>query len=166
MKKLLFLFFIIGALSCDDNEEPLVYTNNQQEFELLQSSTFPINGTVTILERRDEQVEIRISITGTEGDTQHPAHLHFGDVSAPDAEVALLLTPVLGSTGESITLTNRLNNEQPITYEDLLTFDGHIKVHQDNGPNKNIILASGNIGSAFTKSGNTGRQKIAVCKSE
>ena len=159
MKKFLLLFLAFSIVACDDNEEPLVYTNNQQEFDLVQSSALPVGGTVTILERRDGQVEIRINVTGTEGDIQHPAHLHY-------AEVALLLTPVLGSTGESITITDQLNNEQLITYEDLLTFDGHIKVHQDNGPNKNVILASGNIGSAFTKSGNTGRQKIAVCKSE
>ena len=166
MKKLLFLLLIVTAVSCNEKDEPLASSNNLEQFNLVQASDFPIDGTVSIADRADGQVEIIINIKGTEGSIQHPAHLHYGDVSNPDAEVALVLTPVLGSTGESITLVSALNNEQSITYEDLHTFNGHIKVHQDNGPNKNIILAAGNIGSAFTKNGNTGRQEIAVCKSE
>lgn len=146
--KIFLSVLLFGLLSCDENEEPLVYTNNQQVFELIQSSQFPISGTATFLERRDGFVEIRIELNGTEGNIEHPAHLHYGDVSNPDAEVAAVLEPVLGSTGQSITLVNKLSNENILTYQKLTDFDGHIKVHQDSGPNKNTILAAGNIGSA------------------
>ena len=135
-------------------------------YELEQSSQFPIEGTATFVERRDGKVEIQIKLSGTEGDIEHPAHLHYGDLSTPDAEVALLLQPILGATGESITITDKLNDESLLTYDRILTFDGHIKVHQDGGPNKSTILASGNIGSAYTKNSSGGRQKISTCKME
>ncbi len=166
MKYLISTFAFLFLLACNDDEEALPYTGNEVSFDLEQSSQFPIEGIVTILERRDANVEIRIELTGTDGDIQHPTHLHFGDVSTPDAEIAQVLTPVDGQTGESITIFSTLNDESAITYTDLLTFDGHIKVHQDGGPNKSTILASGNIGSAFTKNASSGRQKVAVCKSE
>ena len=136
------------ALSgCNEDETPNPYTANRQVYALSQSSDFPVSGTATFLERRDGQVEIRIALTGTEGDIQHPAHLHEGDVSATDSEVALMLSPVSGITGESVTLVSRLNDETNVTYADMIRFAGHIKVHLDADVNKSVILASGNVGS-------------------
>lgn len=111
-------------------------------------------------------VELRINLEGTEGAIQHPAHLHYGDISTPEAEVARLLTPVSGETGESTTEFNMLVDESSFSYEVIEQFDGHIKVHLDGDANKSTILASGNIGAAYLKSGNSSRKEIAVCKSE
>ncbi|HNP18607.1 MAG TPA: hypothetical protein PKL31_09255 [Fulvivirga sp.] len=148
MKKLSLIILLFCLLGCDTDEEVSVYTGNEQQYALSQASNFPVNGFVVFRERRDNLTEIKISLTGTEGDINHPAHLHYGNISNPDADMALLLTPVNGNTGESISLANALNDETPMTYDDFINFDGHIKIHQDDGPNKNVILALGNIGSA------------------
>lgn len=166
MKRILFSLMIIGLISCNEDEEPNVYTGNQLIYDLVQSSQFPVSGTATFVERRDGLVELRIALNGTEGNIEHPAHLHYGDVAAPDAEVARLLTPVNGETGISVSEFNRLTDESEITFNDLSDFNGHIKVHLDGDANKSVILASGNIGVAYTKNASGSRQEIAICKSE
>lgn len=165
MRILLCLLFILSLQACSDDNETSHYTGKEQIYALIQASDFPISGTVTVLERRDGHAEIHINLTGTEGDISHPAHLHYGDISTPNAEMAAQLTPVYGKTGESITILEMLNDETPITYDELINFEGHIKVHLDAGPNKSITLAAGDIGSA-AKSSSSGRRVIAVCKSE
>jgi hypothetical protein len=165
MKLLSILFLLVWFTGCDSEEEVYQYTGNETVYNLVQASEFPISGTVTIKERRDRQVEILIQLRGTDGNIEHPTHLHYGNISTPDAEVALVLNPVLGTTGESITIFSALKDETPITYADLLEFDGHIKIHLDGGANKNTILAAGNIGPA-AKVITNGRVEIAVCKSE
>ncbi|MEQ8924491.1 MAG: hypothetical protein RLO81_01695 [Fulvivirga sp.] len=166
MKRLFILLIAVWFTACNEDEEVSDYTGNQVTYDLVQSSDFPVQGTATFRERRDSNIELFIQLSGTEGTIEHPAHLHYGDVSVADAEVAKLLLPVRGSSGKSVTIFNRLNDETLITYNDLLTFDGHIKVHLDGGANKSTILASGNIGSAFTKNPSVGRKEIAVCRME
>ncbi|MTI40410.1 hypothetical protein [Fulvivirga lutimaris] len=165
MRPLILLLCLLALNGCSDDTETSDYTGEQQSYAMVQASDFPINGTVTFLERRDNTTEIQIKLTGTEGDISHPTHLHYGDFSTPDAEMAAQLTPVFGKTGESITIIEALIDETPITYDELINFEGHIKVHLDGGPNKSTILAAGDIGSA-SKSSNSGRRSIAVCKSE
>jgi hypothetical protein len=165
MRLLSIIFTLILLIGCDSEEEVYQYTGNVTVYELQKASDFPISGTATIKERRDGQVEIFIQLEGTDGNIEHPTHLHYGNISTPDAEVALVLNPVLGTTGKSATRFTALKDETPITYTELLEFDGHIKVHLDGGANKSTILAAGNVGSA-AKVKTTGRVEIAVCKSE
>ncbi len=148
MKKFSLIILLFCFFGCDTEEEVSVYTGNEQQYALSQASNFPVNGFVVFRERRDNLTEIKINLTGTDGDINHPTHLHYGNISNPDADMALLLTPVNGITGESISIVNALNDETVMTYNDFINFDGHIKVHLDGGPNKNVILAIGNIGLA------------------
>ncbi len=164
MKYFLLLFASLLLFSCD-NDDPTVYTGNQFVYGLGQASDLPISGTVTIVDRTDGQVELRIELKGTESGISHPAHLHFGNMSTPDAVIAKMLTPVNGATGTSVSIFNNLSDESTINYASLIQFDGHIKVHLDDGAEQDIILAAGNIGAA-AKTATGGRQTIAVCKSE
>lgn len=165
MRSLILLLCILALNGCSDDTEPSDYTGKQEAYTLVQGSDFPISGIATFLERRDGTTEIQILLTGTEGDISHPAHLHYGDYSIPDAEMAATLTPVFGKTGKSITILEALMDETPISYDELINFEGHIKVHLDGGPNKSTILAAGDIGIA-SKVSDSGRKSIAVCKSE
>ncbi|HYG20311.1 MAG TPA: hypothetical protein VD816_15340, partial [Ohtaekwangia sp.] len=57
-----------------------------------------------------------------------------------------------------------LSDESPVNYAQLLVLDACIKVHlAAAGPEKDIILAGGNIGKDI---GASGRLKFGVCKSE
>ncbi|MGC3944106.1 MAG: hypothetical protein QM762_06200 [Chryseolinea sp.] len=163
------LAMIAGLLACQDKEEVKTeFTGNETVYALLQASDYPINGTVTFKERLDGTTTIDVSLSGTEGNIEHPVHLHMGDIATPSADVAALLTPVLGSTGKSETLLTRLANEQSITYKDLVALNACVKIHLSaTGESRDIILAGGNVGANASKDVSTGRASaFATCKSE
>jgi hypothetical protein len=158
-----FLVFIYG---CAENEAMRSdLTGNQITYALQAGSVYPVNGTVTFQEKKDQTTLVVIEVTGTEGSLTHPVHLHLGNTSAPAAEVSALLTPVAGNTGKSVTLLTALADESLITYSELTLLNACIKIHLGaSGPDRDIILAAGNIGSASGSP--NGRADISVCKSE
>jgi hypothetical protein len=169
MKKIVgILALLVVFTACHETETAKNdFTGNQSIYPLLSGSTYPINGTVTFKEKTDGSTLIQIALSGTEGDLKHPVHLHLGDLSTPDAAVAALLNPVIGKTGISETLLSKLSDESTITYHELVQYNACIKVHlSDAGPDKNIILAGGNIGIASTADATGGRNGMRVCKSE
>jgi len=156
-----------SLFACQEKEEiKSDYTGNQVVYVLLQASDYNVQGDVTFRERIDGTAEIDVTLSGTEGAIEHPVHLHLGDITTPSADVAALLTPVEGSTGKSETNLKRLADETPITYKELIALNACIKVHLSaTGESRDIVLAGGNIGAAFTTDVSTGRAAIAVCKS-
>lgn len=163
MKRLGFALLLL--IACEENEEkPSLFTGNEVVYALAAGSTYPITGTLTIKEKKDGSSFILTELAGTEGIAQHPVHLHLGDLSTPDAEVAALLTPVLGSTGKSETILTTLANETSITFTQLIELNACIKIHlAESGPGRDIILAGANIGTAVHAISN-GRIGIAVCQ--
>lgn len=161
---------IIGAIvlsavffGCQENETASELTGNEEVYTLVAGSERPISGTVTFKERKDGSTVIHVQIDAT-GNTQHPVHLHDGTVSDPDAEVAALLTSVDGNTGKSQTIFTTLADGTVLTYDQLINRVACIKIHLgDSGPERDVILAAGNIGSSASArtSGD-----IAVCKSK
>lgn len=166
---LILLFAIFSFLSCSDEETKPVnsdLTGNEIVYSLHQGSQFPISGTVTFSEKKDGTALIDVVLSGTAGEVLHPVHLHFGDITLPDAALAALLNPVTGKTGKSTTHLTMLADESLITYEDLKNFAGSVKIHlAASGPDQNVILAGGNIGCLDTKGTAGGRLSIAVCSS-
>lgn len=168
MKKLIGVFALAGLLiSCQESDSVSEFTGNEVTYALQQASDFQVSGNVTIKELKDSSAQILIELEGTEGNLQLPAHLHLGDISIPGADVAALLNPVNASTGKSETHLTQLADESRIFYKDLINLEASIKVHlSDIGPEKDIILAGGNIGAIAGKGFSSGRIGIGVCKSE
>jgi len=172
MKPLRIILLLTFALpfSCEDNESSKPVnsdlTGNETVYSLDQGSGYTISGAVVFKEKKDGSTLIDIALTGTEGELYHPVHLHIGDISLRDADLAAQLNPVYGKTGNSTTDLKVLADESTITYRDLKNFAGCIKIHlAAAGPERDIILAAGNIGQL--SSGSTGgRLSIATCKSE
>ena len=167
MKKLVYVVALVVLFAaCQENEvDQSEFTGNESSYALLAGSTYPISGTATFKEKTDGSTLITISVTGTEGEIQHPVHLHLGNIASPDADVSALLNPVLGKTGTSETVINKLADESAVTYKQLIELAACVKIHlAASGPDKNIILAAGNIGKSADVS--EGRLKIGVCKSE
>jgi hypothetical protein len=168
MNRIVVALFIIGGLiSCQENAvSESEFTGRETVYALQPGSQYAISGTVTFKERIDGNTQVVVTLTGTEGNIQHPVHLHFGDISAPGAEIEAVLNPVIGKTGKSETTLTQLANESKISYNQLLELSASIKVHlAESGPDRDIILAGGNIG-ALGKSITSGRTEIGVCKSE
>ncbi len=168
MKKPVVLLIGVALLSsCQKSEVISEFTGKQTIYELQAGSQYPISGTATFKERKDGDVTILVQLTGTSDGTTSPVHLHLGDIAAPAAGVAALLSPVNGKTGVSETKLSQLGDETPVTYQSLIKLNACVKVHlSDVGAARDIILAAGNVGIASTQSISSGRIGIAVCKSE
>ena len=167
MKRLLWIVAGFAVLGCQESETAVSeFTGNEVAYSLQSGSVYDISGTITFKERKDGTAQAVVMLKGTEGDLQHPVHLHLGNISAPDADIAALLNPVVGKTGISETRLTALANEEPITFDQLIDLNACIKIHlSDVGPERDIILAAGNIGKAvYADPG--GRYGISVCKSE
>lgn len=140
------------------------FTGNESVYPLMAGSGYPIDGTVTFKEKKDGTALIIVALSGTEGELRHPVHLHLGNISAPDADVAALLNPVRGTTGISETHLHMMADETPITHRQLLELNASVKVHlSDAGHDRDIILAAGNIGVASADDMANGRTGVAVC---
>ncbi|WP_339816177.1 hypothetical protein [uncultured Imperialibacter sp.] len=151
MKKYHILVLVIGLLAmvaCKDEEiDPAALTGKSVTYSLFTGAQdWGYQGDATLAERNDGNTLLTIELTGPSGTTQFPAHLHYGAYSL-EADMAAMLTPVDAATGKSETLLTQLANGDEISYDELINFDGHIKVHLGDGDNKSVILAYGNIGS-------------------
>jgi hypothetical protein len=152
--------------NCQENESgDTDFTGNQMVYALTPGSIYQTSGTVTFKEKKDGSTLVLVNLEGTEGNLQHPVHLHLGSIATPGADVTALLNPVLSKTGKSETLLTRLADESAVSYADILNLNACIKVHLGAaGPDRDIILAGGNIGKSADTS--HGRQSMEVCKSE
>ena len=158
------------AIACQENvqvQKVSEFTGNETTYALQKGSTYDISGVVTLKERKDGTATVLVDLTGISSEAKYPVHLHLGDLSVNGADVAALLSPVIGTTGKSETRIDRLADETPVSYSDLVKINACIKIHlSDTGTERNIILAAGNIGTAVTKTVAGGRVGVSVCKSE
>ena len=159
------IFFL--AIACQENVKMSEFTGNETTYALQKGSSYEVSGIVTLKERNDGTATVLVELMGTDGVVKYPVHLHLGDLSINGADVAALLSPVVGSTGKSETRIDKLADETTITYADLIRLNACIKVHlSDSGAERDIILAAGNIGTAVSKTIAGGRIGVSVCKSE
>ncbi|NJM24338.1 MAG: hypothetical protein HC859_01220 [Bacteroidia bacterium] len=169
MKRILGLLLLAGMwAACQDAAtEKDEFTGNEVVFALQPGSEYNVSGTITFKERIDHTTVALVTVSGTEGALEHPVHLHLGDITAADADVALLLNPVLGSTGRSETTIATLADETPVSYSDLANLNACIKIHLGaSGPERDIILAGGNIGTAAANDPSGRLGSFGKCKSE
>ncbi len=166
MKKLLLALMVSVALASCTDQEPDAYTGQQLEFELFKSSDFDYNGTLTVKELRDGNLEFDIQLAGAKASSGYsfPAHLHFGGYDQADSPIAFLLNPVSADDLGSSTVLGELSDGSQLTFEQMKSFDGHIKIHLANeGPDYGVILVAGNVGSNFNSELGFDPSKIVVC---
>lgn len=168
MKNLLILtVFSILLISCQENVSTNDFTGNEITYDLQSASQYNISGVVILKEKRDGSTQVVVKLNGTSGESKLPVHLHLGDISTPGADVAALLSPVNAQSGISETIIKQLADESKVTYTDLIKLNACIKIHlSDVGPERNIILAGGNIGASVSKSIANGRTGFVPCKSD
>jgi len=134
---------LVYLSGCDDDSDPQL-TGETKTYDLGPVSNQSINGTVTFAERDDEMVVITIQLSGTSSGGIHPAHIH-ANTAAETGGIVLDLTDVDGATGKSETVVNALNDGTPLSYEELLDFDGYVNVHE-SASNLGTLIAQGDIG--------------------
>lgn len=152
--------------ACSTSENVSEFTGKQTTYALQKASQYDVSGTAVFKEKRDGSLVVVVDLTGLSGSAKYPVHLHLGDLSTQGASVAALLTPIAGQTGKSETTVTKLADDTPVSYADLAKLEACLKVHlSDVGPEKDIVLAAGNIGASATKQNAGGRIGIATCKS-
>jgi hypothetical protein len=163
---------LLFTLGCSQND-PIVegesdFTGREITYALESASEFNISGTAVIKEKRDLSTDIVVTLNKTfQQNAQFPVHLHLGDVSTDNADIAASLQPVEATRGVSETLLTILADESKVTFDDISRMNACIKIHLSaSGPEKDVVLAAGNIGQAFNKNLEGGRLKIGLCKSE
>lgn len=119
-------------------------TGEMKEYALNQKAVPGISGTATLKERRNERTLVEIQLENTPADGVHPAHIHMNS-AAEGGAVAFPLTDVDGNTGMSYTDISVDGESNPVSYDELLEYDGHINVHL-GAEVLGTIVAQGDIG--------------------
>jgi hypothetical protein len=152
MKNFNKLFFLLGLLfvsttffiGCSNDDSSPQLTGESKQFILLSKSNPAVSGTVTFAKRNDDTTLITVQLSGTSAGGIHPAHMHAG-TAAEGGAISLDLTSINGGTGKSETVVKALNNGSPITYDQLINFDGYVNVHL-SGTDLATLIAQGDIG--------------------
>ncbi len=119
-------------------------TGNTKEYALGPVSDPAIMGTALFSERKDGSTLVALDIEGTSAGNSHPAHIPM-NTAAESGAIVIDLTAVDGATGMSATQVAALNDDSPVTYADLLQYDGYINVHA-SASDLGTLLAQGDIG--------------------
>ena len=128
---------------CDDDSGPSL-TGDNTTYTLGPKSNPGISGNVTFSRQSDNSVLITIQLTGTAAGGDHPAHIH-ADNAIDGGTILLDLSNVEGASGRSETVVTALNDGTPISYEELIDFDGYVNVHASPS-DLSTLIAQGDIG--------------------
>lgn len=147
MRKQVYLILTMIALvisGCSKDDDKGTPNTSVKVFPLHSVSNSNINGKATFTKNADGSTTILLEINGSSVDI-HPAYIYLGSKENPGA--ATITLEVIDCDCESSTTTvTALDDGTPITYEQLIQYNGHISIHQ-NADHMEIILAQGNIGT-------------------
>jgi len=119
-------------------------TTTSKTYPLGAVSNNAISGTAQFTKRVSGFTLVTINLTGTSAGVTSPAHIHI-NTAAEGGAIAIDLASVNGASGKSFSHIEELNDGTPITYDQLMTFNGYINVHE-TANTLNVIIAQGDIG--------------------
>lgn len=134
----------LGTLLAQGDIGQNALTGESKEYTLFTKDVEGIEGIALFEERVSGETLITLDIEGTPEGGMHPAHIHAG-TTLDNGAIVVSLTTVDGDTGMSMTDVAALNDGSPVTYEELLEFDGYINVHL-SAEQLGTIVAQGDIG--------------------
>ncbi|MGJ3236556.1 CHRD domain-containing protein [Marivirga sp.] len=151
---LMLLFLSATFIACDNEEDDMQPDEMDDTVELSgESKVYNLNalnesgvsGTATLEETEEGSTLLTLELSGTPAGGEHPAHIHFNS-AAIGGGIAISLEPVDGDTGLSETLIEVDDDGAPITFTELLDFDGYINIHL-SADELETVVAQGDIGS-------------------
>jgi hypothetical protein len=145
MKKITLLFLVVGfafLAGCSNSEESSNLAS--KVYQLRYTDDPSLLGKVTFTENSDGSTTVFLELNGTSDDV-HPAYIYYNNLTQ-GGPIAITLNAIDCDCEDSTTLVSKLDNGTAISFEQLLTFNGHIKVHQSSSEMETILL-QGNIGS-------------------
>lgn len=147
MNKILSLIFLaILAAGCNKdsgNERPdPTDPINSAVYQLEGTTNSNISGAARFVRNQDNSTTVFISLINASSEI-HPASIHYNSVEEGGG-LAISLNACLCAESET-TITN-LDNGNPINFDQLMVFDGHINIYESEVLNT-IVIAQVNIGS-------------------
>lgn len=159
---MLFASLFIFSCSSDDDSTPMISILDSKTYQLDERSNSGVSGTATFALQSDESVLVTLSLSGTPQNGMHPSHIHF-NTAVEGGDIAVSLNEVNGATGMSETVVTQTNDGTPLSYQDLLDFDGYINVHL-SAQDLATVVAQGDIGqnelTGESKSYNLGERDV------
>ncbi|MCS4433820.1 CHRD domain-containing protein [Aquiflexum gelatinilyticum] len=144
------LAMVLTFAACTDDPNPTIdpetiLTGQTKTYVLKAVGNSGISGTALLEETSTGNSKLTISLTGTPNGGSLPAHIHFNS-AAQGGGIAVSLTPVNGTTGISETTFSKEDDGTPISFSDVLAYDGYINVHL-SATDLATVVAQGDIGS-------------------
>lgn len=131
-KWLLACSLLVVFSSCkkdDETPDPDGGSNASKTYEFWEKDYAGVTGTATISKNGDGSATVTLSLSGLpSGADMHPSHIHF-NTAAEGGGIAVTLNSVDNTTGMSTTKVSMLDDDTPITYNELIDYDGYINVH-------------------------------------
>ena len=119
-------------------------TGESKTYDLHEVDVQGATGMVMFNERKNGNVLATISLEPTTDGEMHPAHIHM-NTAAETGDIVFTFNPVDGTTGESYTNMTAWDDGTPLTFQDLMEYDGYINVHE-SADNLGTIIAQTDIG--------------------
>lgn len=102
-------------------------TTTNKSYTLSAVGASGVSGTALFEKRKNGNSLITISLNGTLAGGVHPAIIHIGSVATVGGGPTVkTLIPVDGTTGKSYTTLRTLDNGTPISYDDVIVYDGYL----------------------------------------
>ncbi len=137
----------LGTLVSQSDIGSNLFTGNSKTYALNPLGGSDIGGEVTFEERKNGSTKVTIELDTTIANASYPAHIHVNS-AAETGGIAINLIAVDGASGMSVTNIRKLNDDAggtPITYSELLEFDGYINLHK-SAEELNIVVSQTDIG--------------------
>ena len=148
------LFFLLLTFGCSKSEdadvnnlvsegpiEEIPTDPERVDYNLLSANNSGVTGTASFIPNDDGSTTIYIELLGDTNEL-HPVTINYGNVETGGS---IAITLEVCECAISETLVTQLDDGTPITFVDLMTFDGHINIYQS--PTDASLIAVANIGS-------------------
>jgi hypothetical protein len=112
-------------------------------YTLAEQNSSGIDGVVRFAEFMDGSTLVTVLVSGTTNGI-HPAHIHVNSIAHGAQPAAVTLNSVDGLTGVADTVVTALADNTPITYDELIVFNGYVNVH--TSPTVGTPVCGGDIG--------------------
>src|SRR5690606_18276278 len=150
MKKLLKLLnvllpcMVLMGCSSDDHITPIPPSLTSKTYVVSSLFDNNVNGTAKYIKNDDNTTTVEIRLTGISSGTSHPELINF-NTAAEGGDIPITLNDANDTTDFSTTAFSPLDSGTSITYDDLLSFEGHVNVLYSASP-RDKILAQGDTG--------------------
>jgi hypothetical protein len=122
-----------------------------KEYPLTEVNGSGVGGSIVISENADSTFNVLVKLNNSVQDTVHVLHIHNGSIDSPGS-IAIPLAAITGTGGAVQSQTTNIseivlpdNRTEPVTYDDMLGFEGYVDVHFS--AQTDSLIAQGTIGN-------------------